>query len=120
MTFAPSAILGSGLLGDSHYTAGQMTYDLRRLRLAGFIRRIEHTNHYVLTEDGIRSAVVYTKIYNRLLHRSPPPTNPKPHPAPHGPQNHHRLRRRLRNPSTASPAIMKLDTNVQNLATKDH
>jgi predicted MarR family transcription regulator len=44
-----------------------MTYDLRRLRLAGLIRRIEHTNHYVLTEDGIRIAVFYTKVYNRLL-----------------------------------------------------
>jgi predicted MarR family transcription regulator len=60
-------VLMTGLLGDSRYTAGQMTYDLRRLRLAGLIRRIEHTNHYVLTEDGIRIAVFYTKIYNRLL-----------------------------------------------------
>jgi hypothetical protein len=57
----------TGLLGDARYTAGQMTYDLRRLRLAGLISRIEHTNHYVLTEDGIRIAVFYTKIYNRLL-----------------------------------------------------
>jgi predicted MarR family transcription regulator len=60
-------VLMTGLLGDARYTAGQMTYDLRRLRLAGLIRRIEHTNHYLLTEDGIRIAVFYTKIYNRLL-----------------------------------------------------
>ena len=56
----------TGLLG-SDYHSGQMTYDLRRLRLAGLIRRIEHTNRYVLTKDGIRIAVFYTKIYNRLL-----------------------------------------------------
>jgi predicted MarR family transcription regulator len=44
-----------------------MTYDLRRLRLAGLIYRIEHTNRYVLTPDGTRFAVFYTKLHNRLL-----------------------------------------------------
>jgi hypothetical protein len=44
-----------------------MTYDLRRLRLGGLIRRIEHTNRYVLTTDGIKFAVFYTKLHNRLL-----------------------------------------------------
>jgi hypothetical protein len=55
----------SGLLGGA-YTAAQMTYDLRRLPLKGLIRRIERTNRYVLTPDGIRVAV-YTKLHNRLL-----------------------------------------------------
>jgi hypothetical protein len=41
----------AGLLGSDHRT-GQMTYDLRRLRLNGLIRRI---------------AIFYTKIYNRML-----------------------------------------------------
>ena len=59
-------VLIAGLLG-SGYTPGQMTYDLRRLRLAGLIRRIEHTNRYVLTPDGIKFAVFYTKLHNRLL-----------------------------------------------------
>jgi predicted MarR family transcription regulator len=45
----------------------QMTYDLRRLRLNGLIRRIEHTHPYALTPDGRRIAIFYTKIYNRLL-----------------------------------------------------
>ena len=49
------------------YTPGQMTYDLRRLRLAGLIARIEHTNRYTLTPDGTRFAVFYTKLHNRLL-----------------------------------------------------
>ena len=44
-----------------------MTYDLRRLRLGGLIRRLPHTNRYTLTSDGIRIAVFYTKIYNRLV-----------------------------------------------------
>ena len=58
--------LMTGLLHDP-YTPGQMTYDLRRLRLAGLIRRIERTNHYVLTPDGAKVAVFYTKLHNRLL-----------------------------------------------------
>jgi predicted MarR family transcription regulator len=49
------------------YGPGQMTYDLRRLRLAGLIRRIEHSHRYVLTPDGIKVAVFYTKLHNRLL-----------------------------------------------------
>ncbi len=56
----------SGLLGGG-YTSAQMTYDLRRLRLKGLIRRIERTNRYVLTPDGIRVAVFYTKLHHRLL-----------------------------------------------------
>jgi hypothetical protein len=58
--------LTTGLLG-SDYRPSQMTYDLRRLRLAGLIRRLPHTNHYTLTSDGIRIAIAYTKIYNHLL-----------------------------------------------------
>jgi hypothetical protein len=54
------------LLG-SDYRPGQMTYDLRRLRLAGLIQRLPRCNRYVLTADGIRIAVFYTKVYNRLL-----------------------------------------------------
>jgi hypothetical protein len=59
-------VLIAGLLGSA-YSPGQMTYDLRRLRLGGLIRRLPHTNRYVLTADGIRIAVFYTKVYNRLL-----------------------------------------------------
>lgn len=59
-------VLIAGLLGSA-YSPGQMTYDLRRLRLGGLIRRLPHTNRYTLTSDGIRIAVFYTKIYNRLL-----------------------------------------------------
>ena len=59
-------VLIAGLLG-SDYRPGQMTYDLRRLRLTGLIHRLPHTNRYTVTNDGIRIAIFYTKIYNRLL-----------------------------------------------------
>jgi len=54
-------------LTHAPYTPNQATYDLRRLRLAGLITRIEHTNRYTLTPDGIKTAVIYTKLHNRLL-----------------------------------------------------
>jgi hypothetical protein len=58
--------LMTGLL-HAPYSPGQMTYDLRRLRLAGLISRIDHANRYVLTPDGVKVAVFYTKLHNRLL-----------------------------------------------------
>ena len=44
-----------------------MTYDLRRLRRKGLIRRLDHRNTYVFTGDGARVAVFYTKLHDRLL-----------------------------------------------------
>ncbi len=49
------------------YSQGQMSYDLRRLRLHGLIERLPHSNTYQLTSEGIRVAVFYTKLQNRLL-----------------------------------------------------
>ncbi|MGH8963743.1 MAG: hypothetical protein ACRDXB_00165 [Actinomycetes bacterium] len=54
------------LLGEP-YTTSQMSYDLRRLRLKGLITRLPHTNTYVLTDEGQRVAIFYTKLHNRLL-----------------------------------------------------
>ena len=48
-------------------TAGQATYDLRRLRTHGLIQRIPHTNRYLPTEDGLRAAIVLTQTHTRLL-----------------------------------------------------
>lgn len=48
-------------------STSQMTYDLRRLRLNGLLHRIEHTHTYVLTPDGQRLAIFYTKRHDRLL-----------------------------------------------------
>jgi predicted MarR family transcription regulator len=44
-----------------------MSYDLRRLRLHGLIQRLPRSNTYHLTDEGIRVAVFYTKLQNRLL-----------------------------------------------------
>jgi hypothetical protein len=58
--------LVAGLL-DQDYSQSQMSYDLRRLRLHGLIQRLPHSNTYHLTPEGIRVAVFYTKLQNRLL-----------------------------------------------------
>ncbi len=56
----------SSLLGGP-YTSTQTTYDLRRLRLKGLIRRLHGTNRYLLTPEGVRVTAFYTKIHHRLL-----------------------------------------------------
>lgn len=56
----------AGLLGTG-YTASQMSYDLRRLRLHGLIQRIPGTHTYTITPDGVRVAIFYTKLHRRLL-----------------------------------------------------
>ncbi|HSS23810.1 MAG TPA: hypothetical protein VLL82_05270 [Mycobacterium sp.] len=48
-------------------TAGQATYDLRRLRTHGLIHRIPHTNRYLPTTDGLRAALLFTQTHTRLL-----------------------------------------------------
>ena len=48
-------------------TAGQATYDLRRLRVHGLIQRIPHSNRYLPTEDGLRAAIVLTQTHDRIL-----------------------------------------------------
>jgi hypothetical protein len=56
----------AGLLGQP-YSQSKMSYDLRRLRLHGLIERLPRSNTYILTPEGIRVAVFYTKLQNRLL-----------------------------------------------------
>lgn len=48
-------------------TAGQATYDLRRLRTHGLIQRIPHSNRYLPTEHGLRAAIILTQTHQRLL-----------------------------------------------------
>ncbi|MGI8750894.1 MAG: hypothetical protein ACR2MN_00975, partial [Acidimicrobiales bacterium] len=47
-------------------SAGMMTYDLRRLRLHGLIKRIPHTNRYRPTPLGWRTAWFFHHAYNRF------------------------------------------------------
>ena len=56
----------TGLL-DTPYNRNQMSYDLARLRRNRIIERLPHANTYVLTADGQRVAIFYTKLHDRLL-----------------------------------------------------
>lgn len=71
---------GAGLLGTP-YSAAQMTYDLRRLRRKGLIRRSEHSHTYSLTADAAHLAIFYTKVDGRvlgpLLAADQPPASPE-------------------------------------------
>ena len=58
--------LVAGLLGTT-YTTSQMSYDLRRLRLHGLIKRVPRSNTYLLTPEGLRVVLFYTKVHDRLL-----------------------------------------------------
>jgi hypothetical protein len=63
------------------YTPRQMTYDLRRLRRKGLIRRLPGTQRYALTADGRRLAVFFTKTYTRIVCPSLAELDPQlPHP----------------------------------------
>ena len=57
----------TGLLGGATYTRNQASYDLARLRTNGLITRMPGKNRYRLTGDGLRFAIFYTKLHDRLL-----------------------------------------------------
>jgi hypothetical protein len=59
----------AGLLGRAPggITAGQASYDLRRLRAHGLITRIPGTHRYRLTDTGAGHAMLLTHIHTRLL-----------------------------------------------------
>jgi len=46
---------------------GQMTYDLRRLRLHGILTRLPRTNKYIFTPDGLRIVLFFAKTYSRIF-----------------------------------------------------
>lgn len=72
--------LVAGLLGTD-YTTRQMSYDLRRLRLHGLIHRIEGRHRYVLTDEGRKFAVFYTKLGERVI--GPTFDTDRPNAPPH-------------------------------------
>jgi hypothetical protein len=63
------------------YAAGQMTYDLRRLRLHGLIARVSRSHRYQVTETGLRVALFTARLYARAVR--PALALPAPHPAHH-------------------------------------
>jgi hypothetical protein len=48
-------------------TRGRMSYELRRLRLRGFIERVPGKHRYQVTDTGWRTALFLTRSYGRLL-----------------------------------------------------
>ena len=57
------------LLGKDHrqLSAGQMTYDLRRLRIHGLITRVPGRHRYQITDSGLHHALFLTRAHDRLL-----------------------------------------------------
>ena len=66
----------------SQMTQGKMTYDLRRLRLHGFIERICGSHRYRVTEHGFRAAFFFTRAYARLLRPGLSVLGPREPPLP--------------------------------------
>jgi hypothetical protein len=56
-------------LAESEIRPGRMSYDLRRLRLHGLIERLPKTQRYRLTTFGLKTALFYSRTYQRLLRR---------------------------------------------------
>jgi hypothetical protein len=56
-------------ISESQITPGRMSYDLRRLRLHGLIERIPKSQRYRLTTSGLKTALFYSRAYQRLLRR---------------------------------------------------
>jgi hypothetical protein len=54
-------------LDPSTITQGRMTYQLRRLRLHGFIERLPRKHRYRVTPFGLRIALFYTRTYVSVL-----------------------------------------------------
>jgi hypothetical protein len=61
----------ASLLGRTMHElgCGQMTYQLRRLRLHGIIERIPQSHRYRITDFGLRTALLFTRTYARILRR---------------------------------------------------
>jgi hypothetical protein len=70
-------------LAPVQLTPGQMTYQLRRLRLHGLIERIPNTHRYQVTQFGWRVAFFFTRTYARLLRPGLAQIAPDAHPLNH-------------------------------------
>lgn len=53
------------------FAPGRMSYQLRRLRLRGLIRRIPKTHRYDVTEEGLRAALFYTSSFSQVIRPQP-------------------------------------------------
>jgi hypothetical protein len=69
-------------LAEAKITPGRLSYELRRLRLHGIIARLPGTQRYRLTAFGLKTALFYSRLYQRLLRpglsllHAPPASSP--------------------------------------------
>jgi hypothetical protein len=71
-------------LDPTALTPGQLTYQLRRLRLRGLIERIPRSHRYQLTDFGLRAALFLTRLYARTIRPGMSLIDPKALPSRHG------------------------------------
>ena len=59
----------AGLLGrgPDQISAGQVSYDLRRLRAHGLIARVPRSHRYRVTDLGLHHAMLITHLHTRVL-----------------------------------------------------
>lgn len=69
-------------LAPEDMTSGQLSYDLRRLRIHGLIERIPGTFRYQLTPAGLQQATFLTRLTSRLLTTGLAQLAPAEPPAP--------------------------------------
>lgn len=48
-------------------SAGQLTYDLRRLRVHGLVTRLPHSYRYRVTDTALERALFLTRAHDRLI-----------------------------------------------------
>jgi hypothetical protein len=118
------------VLYQPDYNPAQATYDLRRLRLKGFIERVPATNTYRITNHGLRMATFFTQLalhparrpYRRARPHRPRPALPTPTTSTTPP--HHclaHLRTRTQQPAARQPSrsmTQKLASTFQNQGLK--
>ena len=77
-------VLLAGLLGKDpdEISAGQVSYDLRRLRAHGLIERIPGSHRYQTSDTGLHHAMLITHIDTRLLQPGLAQLNDPAPPAP--------------------------------------
>lgn len=63
----PTLVRAVGTVLSCSYTSRQATYDLRRLKRKQLIVRLPGHHRYQLTPLGRRVAVLFTKVYGRVL-----------------------------------------------------
>ncbi len=109
------------VLWSPDYSQSQASYDLRRLRLKGFIERVTRTNTCRVTAHGRRMATFFTKLANRVVVPGltqlaslvrPPRGNTPGRPGCMASLRAHRRRPRPKASRRLNPAL-KLASNVQ-------